>query len=307
MRVVIAEDSVLLREGLVRLLQEYGADVVAAVGDGTSAVAAVREHRPDLAVLDVRMPPSFTDEGLVAALAIRSEQPGIAVLVLSQYVEQAQASELLAHGAGIGYLLKDHVTSLDDLTDALDRLLAGGTVLDPEVVSVLFTHRRQRDRVRDLTDREREVLALMAEGRSNAGIGRQLFITPGRRREAHRVDPEQARAGALVRRQPPHARGAGVARVRRALNFAGAGTGRVHRPRRTMPQDSQQDDQSAHDDEGQVSEVSGLDPAGPEEIDPSDATAGAPEGESGTTQEGTAGPNAAPRHDPPEPANESSR
>lgn len=179
MRVVIAEDSVLLREGLVRLLQEYGADVVAAVGDGVSALAAVREHRPELVVLDVRMPPSFTDEGMVAALAIRAEQPAVAVLVLSQYVEQAQASELLAHGAGIGYLLKDHVTSLDDLTDALDRLLAGGTVLDPEVVSVLFTHRRQRDRIRDLTEREREVLELMAEGRSNAGIARQLFITPG--------------------------------------------------------------------------------------------------------------------------------
>ncbi len=179
MRVVIAEDSVLLREGLVRLLREYGAEVVAAVGDGVDALAAVREHRPDLAVLDVRMPPSYTDEGLVAALAIRAAQPDTAILVLSQYVEQAQASELLAHGAGIGYLLKDHVTSLDDLTDTLDRLRAGGTVLDPEVVSVLFTHRRQRDRIRDLTDREREVLALMAEGRSNAGIGRQLFITPG--------------------------------------------------------------------------------------------------------------------------------
>ena len=179
MRVVIAEDSVLLREGLVRLLTEYGAEVVAAVGDGDAAVAAVEEHRPDLVVTDVRMPPTFTDEGLRAALAIRAAHPATAVLVLSQYVEETQASELLSRGSGIGYLLKENVTDLDALADTLDRLLAGGTVLDPEVVSVLFTHRRQRDRVRDLTDREREVLALMAEGRSNSGIARRLFITDG--------------------------------------------------------------------------------------------------------------------------------
>jgi DNA-binding NarL/FixJ family response regulator len=179
MRVVIAEDSTLLREGLVRLLTEYGAEVVAAVGTGPAVVPAVNEHHPDLVVLDVRMPPTHTDEGLVAALDIRERWPDTAILVLSQYVEAEQAGRLLSHGGGIGYLLKDHVTSLDDLATTIERLLAGETVLDPEVVSVLFTSRRQRDRVTDLTPREREVLSLMAEGRSNGGIGRALFITDG--------------------------------------------------------------------------------------------------------------------------------
>lgn len=179
MRVVIAEDSTLLREGLVRLLTEYGAEVVAAVGTGPDVVPAVAEHHPDLVVLDVRMPPTHTDEGLVAALDIRARWPQTAILVLSQYVEAEQAGLLLSHGGGIGYLLKDHVTSLDDLATTLERLLAGETVLDPEVVSVLFTARRQRDRIADLTPREREVLSLMAEGRSNGGIARALYITDG--------------------------------------------------------------------------------------------------------------------------------
>lgn len=177
MRVVLAEDSVLLREGLVRLLAEAGCDVVAAVGDGEDAVAAVGEHRPDVAVLDVRMPPTFTDEGLRAAVRIRAEHPRTAVLVLSQYVEQSYAADLLSTGAGVGYLLKDRVAALDDLADALHRLVDGGTVLDPVVVSQLFAGRRARPLQR-LTDREREVLELMAQGRTNAAIARALVITP---------------------------------------------------------------------------------------------------------------------------------
>ncbi|WP_156221477.1 response regulator transcription factor [Pseudactinotalea suaedae] len=177
MRVVLAEDSLLLREGLVRLLAEAGCEVVAAVEDGEAAVAAVAEHRPDVAVLDVRMPPTFTDEGLRAAVTIRADFPQTAVLVLSQYVEQSYASDLLATGAGVGYLLKDRVAKLDDLADALRRLVDGGTVLDPVVVSQLFSGRRARPLQR-LTEREREVLELMAQGRTNAAIGRALVITP---------------------------------------------------------------------------------------------------------------------------------
>ncbi|GAB2595265.1 response regulator transcription factor [Pseudactinotalea suaedae] len=174
---MLAEDSLLLREGLVRLLAEAGCEVVAAVEDGEAAVAAVAEHRPDVAVLDVRMPPTFTDEGLRAAVTIRADFPQTAVLVLSQYVEQSYASDLLATGAGVGYLLKDRVAKLDDLADALRRLVDGGTVLDPVVVSQLFSGRRARPLQR-LTEREREVLELMAQGRTNAAIGRALVITP---------------------------------------------------------------------------------------------------------------------------------
>ncbi|GAB2975470.1 response regulator transcription factor [Actinotalea caeni] len=177
MRAVLAEDSLLLREGLVRLLDEAGCEVVAAVDDGDAAVAAVVEHHPDVAVLDVRMPPSFTDEGLRAAVRIRSEVPGTAVLVLSQYVEQSYAADLLATGAGVGYLLKDRVAALEELTDALRRLVEGGTVLDPTVVAQLFAGRRARPLQR-LTEREREVLSLMAQGRTNTAIARMLFITP---------------------------------------------------------------------------------------------------------------------------------
>lgn len=179
MRVVLAEDSLLLREGLVRLLDEAGAEVVAAVGDGAALVTAVKEHRPEVAVVDVRMPPSFTDEGLRAALEIRREWPDTAILVLSQYVEESYASDLLAVGGGVGYLLKDRVSRLAELSDALERVVGGGTVLDPEVVSALLTHRRRRDPVESLTPREREVLGLMAEGRTNTAIGRDLVITQG--------------------------------------------------------------------------------------------------------------------------------
>jgi len=176
-RVVLAEDSVLLREGLVRLLEEAGCEVLAAVGDGEQLLAAAREHRPDVAVVDVRMPPSFTDEGLRAALAVREELPGTAVLVLSQYVEESYAGDLLATGGGVGYLLKDRVSALAELSQALERLVAGGTVLDPTVVSQLFAARRARPLDR-LTPREREVLGLMAEGRTNPAIARALVVTP---------------------------------------------------------------------------------------------------------------------------------
>ncbi|RBY75276.1 DNA-binding response regulator [Geodermatophilus sp. TF02-6] len=180
MRVVLAEDSVLLREGLVRLLEEAGTEVVAAVGDGPSLVRAVVDLRPDVAVVDVRMPPTHTDEGLRAAVDARRQEPGTAVLVLSQYVEVAYADELLADGrGGVGYLLKDRVADLDQLLDALSGVVAGGTVLDPQVVGQLFARRRADDPVRRLTPREREVLALIAEGHSNAAIARRLVVTPG--------------------------------------------------------------------------------------------------------------------------------
>lgn len=179
MRVVLAEDSLLLREGLVRLLDEAGAEVVAAVGDGDALVAAVTEHRPDVAVVDVRMPPTFTDEGLRAAVALRRTVPGTGILVLSQYVESSYAEDLLAAGGGVGYLLKDRVARLADLSDALERVAGGGTVLDPEVVAALFAQRRRRDPLLTLSPRERAVLGLMAEGRTNGAIGRTLVIGAG--------------------------------------------------------------------------------------------------------------------------------
>lgn len=180
MRVVIADDSVLLREGLVRLVEEEGCEVVAAVGDGPALVRAVVEHRPDVAVVDVRMPPSHTDEGLRAAVEARAAVPGTAVLVLSQYVEVAYADELLADGrGGAGYLLKDRVTDLDSFLAAVTAVASGGTVLDPEVVAQLFARRRADDPVRRLTPREREVLGLIAEGSSNGAIARRLVVSEG--------------------------------------------------------------------------------------------------------------------------------
>lgn len=180
MRVVLAEDSVLLREGLVRLLEEAGHEVVAAVGDAPSLLAAVASHRPRVAVVDVRMPPTFTDDGLRAAVQARREQPELAVLVLSQYVEEAYAHDLLADGrGGVGYLLKDRVQDLDALRDALETVAAGGSVLDPEVVAQLLVRRRAVDPLDALSPREREVLALMAEGRSNGAIAERLVVTDG--------------------------------------------------------------------------------------------------------------------------------
>ncbi len=180
LRVIIAEDSVLLREGLARLIEDSGAIVVAKVGDGPSFVAACAELRPDVSVVDVRMPPTQRDEGLRAALEARRRVPGSPILVLSQYVERQYASELLAdRGGGVGYLLKDRVADVRDFFDALRRVANGGTALDPEVVAQLMVRRRVDDRLGALTPREHEVLALMAEGRTNAGIAEALTISEG--------------------------------------------------------------------------------------------------------------------------------
>ncbi|MDT7684271.1 MAG: hypothetical protein QOG57_4581 [Pseudonocardiales bacterium] len=178
MRVVLAEDSVLLREGLIRLIEEAGCQVVAAVGDGPALVTAVAEHAPDVTVVDIRMPPTHTDEGLRAAVEIRRRAPGAKILVLSQYVEVTYAGDLFADRAGgVGYLLKDRVVDVDELTDALRRVAAGGTVLDPQVVSELFAARR--DPLATLTPREREVLGLMAQGCTNTAICRRLVVSEG--------------------------------------------------------------------------------------------------------------------------------
>jgi DNA-binding NarL/FixJ family response regulator len=176
MRVVIAEDSVLLREGLTRLLQEAGHDVVARVGDAEALLAAVEGQRPELAVVDVRMPPTFDDEGMRAAVQIRERHPSVAVLVLSQHVETRHVVELAASG-GFGYLLKDRVLQVDDFLDATERVARGGSALDPEVVATLVTPSGRDDPLAGLTPREREVLGLMAEGRTNAGIARRLWLT----------------------------------------------------------------------------------------------------------------------------------
>ena len=177
MRVVIAEDNALLREGLVLLLTSSGHEVVAVVGTGPEILPALLEHRPDVAVLDVRMPPGFRDEGLRAALEAREKIPGLPVLVLSQYVEESYAAELLAGGtSGVGYLLKDRVGRVDEFLDALERIVAGGTALDPEVVAELLTRRRDTP-LDSLTPREREVLKLMAEGHDNTTIAKTLVVT----------------------------------------------------------------------------------------------------------------------------------
>ena len=178
MRVVIAEDLFLLRDGLTRMLEAHGFEVTAAVDNPADLLAAVTAQRPDVAVVDVRLPPTFTDEGLRAALAARREVPGLPVLVLSQYVEQLYARELLADGTGgIGYLLKDRVLDSAQFVDAVRRVAAGGTAMDPEVVARLLARNAEDGAVSALSAREREVLALMAEGRSNAAIGARLVIT----------------------------------------------------------------------------------------------------------------------------------
>jgi DNA-binding NarL/FixJ family response regulator len=180
LRVAIAEDSALIREGLARLIEESGGTVVAKVGDGDAFVAAVEEHRPDVSVVDVRMPPSQRDEGLKAAIEARRRVPGTPIVVLSQYVERQYAMELLADRAGgVGYLLKDRVGDIPEFMDALRRVAKGGTALDPEVVAQLMVSGRADDPLRGLTPREREVLGAMAEGRTNVGIARLLHITEG--------------------------------------------------------------------------------------------------------------------------------
>jgi DNA-binding NarL/FixJ family response regulator len=177
-RVVIAEDSVLLREGIVRILEDAGIEVAGQAGDAEDLLRKVRAHKPDVAITDIRMPPSHTDEGLRAAHEIRAELPEVGVLVLSQYVEQGYALDLLAdNAAGVGYLLKDRVGDVDAFIDAVRRVSEGGSALDPEVVSQLLGRKRRDDPLDELTPREREVLGLMAEGRSNQAIAAALIVT----------------------------------------------------------------------------------------------------------------------------------
>jgi DNA-binding NarL/FixJ family response regulator len=177
-RVVIAEDLALLRDGLERLLRDSGFDVAAAVADGEALIAAVEEHRPDVAIIDVRLPPAFRDEGVRAALELRRRTPGFPVLILSQYVEQTYAAELLADGSGgVGYLLKDRVADVGDFVDAVRRVAGGGMALDPEAVSQLVAGNEDGP-LSQLSARERSVLALMAEGRTNSGIATELAISP---------------------------------------------------------------------------------------------------------------------------------
>ncbi|MGW7606857.1 response regulator transcription factor [Streptomyces sp. NPDC054766] len=177
MRVVIAEDSALLRDGLAQLLQLRGVEVVAAVGDVDSLLAGVAEHRPDVAVVDIRLPPTQTDEGIRAAVRLREDHPGTGVLVFSQYVETKYATQLLGNPAGFGYLLKERVVDIGEFVDAMERVASGGTALDPEVVSQLFGASRRVRALDALTPREREVLALMAEGRTNHAIAAALTVS----------------------------------------------------------------------------------------------------------------------------------
>jgi DNA-binding NarL/FixJ family response regulator len=177
-RVVLAEDQALLRDGLTRLLEAYGFEVVAAVEDAEALTLALQDPSAEVAVVDVRLPPTFTDEGLQAAIAARAARPGFPVMVLSQHVEPLYARELLESGAGaVGYLLKDRVSEVKDFVDGVRRVAAGGTVLDPEVVAALLARRRRHDPLDRITPREHEVLGLMAEGRSNAAIAARLFVT----------------------------------------------------------------------------------------------------------------------------------
>jgi DNA-binding NarL/FixJ family response regulator len=178
-RVVLADDDVLLREGLAGLLERSGFEIAGQCDNAPELIALVREHRPDLAVVDIRMPPGHTSEGLDAALQIRDELPGTAILVLSAHVQVEQATELLAGGKGTGYLLKTRVTDVDEFIETLQRIVKGGSVVDPALVKELFAARRAEDPLDVLSPREREVLSLMAEGRSNAGIAHQLWITEG--------------------------------------------------------------------------------------------------------------------------------
>ncbi len=178
-RVIVADDDVLLREGLAGLLERSGLDIVGQAGDADNLLRLVREHRPDLVIVDIRMPPTQTTEGLQAARRIREELPETAIVVLSAHIEVEEATELLASGHRTGYLLKSRVTDLDEFIDTLGRILKGAAVVDPALVKELVAARRVHDPLDELSPREREVLALMAEGRSNAGIARQLWVTEG--------------------------------------------------------------------------------------------------------------------------------
>ena len=180
LRIVIAEDAAIMRDGLTQTLARRGHDVVAAVADADELIKAVGSHQPDVAVIDVRMPPTHTDEGLRAAMAIRRDHPGVGTLVFSQYIEARAAGELLASSpGGVGYLLKDRVADVSDFIEAISSVARGGTVLDPEVVRQLFAASKRTESLGSLTGREREVLALIAEGRSNTAIAASLFISPG--------------------------------------------------------------------------------------------------------------------------------
>jgi DNA-binding NarL/FixJ family response regulator len=180
LRIVIAEDAAIMRDGLTQTLARRGHDVVAAVADADELIKAVGSHQPDVAVIDVRMPPTHTDEGLRAAMTIRRDHPGVGTLVFSQYIEARAAGELLASSpGGVGYLLKDRVADVSDFIEAISSVARGGTVLDPEVVRQLFAASKRTESLGSLTGREREVLALIAEGRSNTAIASSLFISPG--------------------------------------------------------------------------------------------------------------------------------
>ena len=226
MRVVIAEDAALLREGLTRLLEDRGHAICAAVSDGDSLLAAVAEHHPDVAVVDIRMPPTHTDEGLRAALQLRQKHPGTGVLMFSQYIETSYSAQLLEGGAsGVGYLLKDRVANVAEFSAALQRVADGGTALDPEVVSQLFRASRQRGGLATLTPRERQVLALMAEGRSNAGIAAELVGLGRGGGEARGQHLHQARPPPGRERQPSRPGRAALPGTRRRLTWpAGLGS-----------------------------------------------------------------------------------
>ena len=178
MRLTIVDDSTLFREGLVRVARDLGFDIVAQVGDAQSLMELMRADPPDVAVLDIRMPPTYTTEGLAAAREMRETMPSVGVLVLSQYVDTHHVMELISSGGRIGYLLKDHVGDIAEFGDAVRRIAAGGTVIDPDVVAELVGRRRNRDAVEELTEREREVLHLMAQGRTNSAIGARLHLSP---------------------------------------------------------------------------------------------------------------------------------
>ena len=229
LRAVIAEDLALLRDGLVRVLTAHGIDVVEAVQDGPSVVRALLAHRPDIAVLDVRLPPTFTNEGLVAAVEARRQLPDLPILVLSQYVEPLYARELLSSRAGgVGYLLKDRVMDVGQFVEAVRRVASGGTVMDPEVVSQLVIGRERDDTMRRLTPREREVLALMAEGRSNAAIAAALVVSE-KAVSKHIANIFLKLGSASLRRRQPSRHGR--ARLLERLNEDGSWRHQIQGPR----------------------------------------------------------------------------